>query len=247
MLELIVLLTLMLGGDFSNYEEAVTPEMYQQVYTLYEERYEEIQEANANLNKVRGNIFVGDDRFIDIDKDCNITDKENNFLVAEEGADLTWLKMTGLAEIEEIVKENKDVDEWTLVMNLGMYDFYSAYEYTELYNTLAEDYNICCVTVMPVDNEIDSFFSLNTNNLIMVDNDNIKMFNNCVNSYVSSYSRLTDKQSDKKVWMLSLYTMLETNGYTTDESGVLYDEETNKYVYDFISMCLDTYYLPCQP
>jgi hypothetical protein len=241
-----MLLALMLGADFSNASNVMTPEVVEQVQEMYEERYDEIQEANAELNKVYGNIFVGDKRFLDLDEDCEISDDEKNFVIADKDADYYWLRDEALDQIEDIVEEHSDIDEWTIVLNLGMNDWYDLAGYTNIYTDLAEKYNICCVNVMPIDNSIDSYTN-DDGEKIQTSNNRIKEFNSSISTFVTTQEQINEiKKNDKKVWLLTMYSLLESNGYTTEEDGISYNEDTNKYIYEFISMCLNTYYLPYQ-
>ena len=243
MLKLLMLLALMLGADFNNTNNVMKPEIVQQVQEIYAEKYEEIQEINQNSDITYGNIWVGDKRILDIDRDCNITDKENNFVVADKDADFDWLEDTGVKEINKIVSSNPDVDSWTIVLNCGLYDSYNAIRYTELYGRLASKYNICCVSLMPVTDDVAKYIN-DEDKEVSITNSDVKFFNSSISSFVQTETQLKDLYKHKDVWLLSLYSMLENTGYETGGDGISYDKDTNKYVYYFISMCLDIYYLP---
>lgn len=248
MAELLVLLMLMFGADFSNAENVLTPEYVEQVTTLYQERYEDIQEANVATGKTYAAIYVGDQRILDMEEYFHISEKENRYVVADAKADIYWLKDKAYPQIEEIRKEHPEVDEWTLVMNVGLNDFYNAVSYTEYYKTLLDDYNICVMNVMPIKDAIDGYFSEESKHYILVTNDNIKMYNNTVNGFVNDTVKTKDYK--KKIWLLATYNMVENKGYTfvekddTHTDVISYDKDTYEYVYNFVDACLDTYYLP---
>lgn len=132
-----------------------------------------------------GYIFVGDSRFVGMDNVCDIESiSDNYFVVAKESMGYNWLVNTAIDEIEDIVKENSDIEEWFLVCGLGVNDLYNVDKYCDYYSELSEDYNIVFVTVNPV--EYSKY----------VTNDNIEKFNKTLSSFdfvqVDTYSKLLE-------------------------------------------------------
>lgn len=105
---------------------------------------------SATPVKETGYIYLGDSRFVGMDKVCEVSEEDNTWVVAKVGEGLNWCKKTAVPEIAKIVEDNPDVDEWVLISGLGVNDTYNAKKYVEFYENL-DDMTIVLCSVNPVE------------------------------------------------------------------------------------------------
>lgn len=97
-----------------------------------------------------GYIYLGDSRFVGMEKVCEVSEEENVWVVAKVGKGLNWCKNTAMPTILSIVDENPDIDEWVLISGLGINDTYNADRYIQFYMEL-EGFDIVLCSVNPVE------------------------------------------------------------------------------------------------
>ena len=84
-------------------------------------------------------VFVGDSRTVGMKTAIyKCIDKDNEFFIAEAGEGYTWLKNTGLDGIKNTISSHSNIDDWTIVTNLGVNDLENAPKYVDTYKKLME-------------------------------------------------------------------------------------------------------------
>lgn len=155
-----------------------------------------------------GYIFVGDSRFVGMDKICNIESlSDNYFVVAKCSMGYDWLVSEALPQVKQIVYSNKSVDEWVLISGLGVNDYDNIERYCNLYSDLSSDFNIVCLSVNPVEHSD------------YITNEDIEFFNKTLST---SGFRFVDS-----------YSVLVEEGFSTVD-GLHYNDETYEKVFSII-------------
>lgn len=162
-----------------------------------------------------GYIYLGDSRFVGMNKYCNIDEEENTWVVAKVGQGLKWMKETALPEIEEIVNNNSDITEWFLITGLGVNDLGNIDKYIEVYDDL-DGFEIILVSVNPMEKSKADKWGYDYNGL----SPKIVKFN--------------EKLLETSYQYIDVYNDLIENGYKTVD-GLHYDKETYKYIYSIIN------------
>lgn len=169
----------------------------------------------AKVEKRIGYIYLGDSRFVGMNKYCNIDEEDDTWIVAEVGKGLNWMKKTAIPEIEDIVKDNPKVTDWVLITGLGVNDLYNIDKYIEEYDSL-EGFKIILVSINPMEKDKADKWGYDYNGL----SPKIIDFN--------------DRLQDTSYEYIDVYTSLIENGFTTVD-GLHYNEKTYKYIYDIIN------------
>lgn len=157
-----------------------------------------------------GTIFIGDSRFVGMDKAVDIESNDREFCVAKVGQGYVWFKNTALKKIEKIKKDNTSLTSWRYVVCLGVNDLGNIDKYLELYKEITkEDQNIqlILVSVNPV------------KNYPSITNSSIKKFN----------TKLSDAGYD----YIDTFSKMQKEGFTSTD-GLHYDNDTYKKIYSYI-------------
>ncbi len=157
-----------------------------------------------------GTIFIGDSRFVGMDKAVDIESHEREFCVAKVGQGYYWFKNTALKQIEKIRKENTALTKWRYVVCLGVNDLGNSKNYIEEYEELTgkdDSIQLVLVSVNPV------------KNYPSITNSQIKKFN--------------IKLSDAGYDYIDTFSVLQKKGFNSTD-GLHYDDETYKTIYDLI-------------
>ncbi len=171
-----------------------------------------LQDVNGmSLDENTGYIFVGDSRFVNMNDVCEISKKDNLFMVAKVGQGYSWFTQTALKQIKRIISSGL-YDKWKLIICLGINDLDSLNKYLEKYEELMEDYDITLVSVNPV------------NNYGKISNGTIEKFNKALKSLGLPY--------------INTYNVLMTTGYSTTD-GLHYSGDTTRKIYDSILLGLE--------
>ena len=173
------------------------------------ERLEKVQGLSPEHST--GYIFVGDSRFVNMNSVCEITDRENLFMVAKVGEGYSWFNSTALSQVKRIVS-SKLFGKWKLIICLGVNDLESIDKYKAKYNELKENYDITLVSVNP----ITKYGNLS--------NEKIVRFNSSLKEVELPY--------------IDTYNMLMTTGFSTTD-GLHYSADTTKKIYSGILLGLE--------
>lgn len=161
-----------------------------------------------------GYIYIGDSRFLYMDRSTNYSQAPNVWDVAVEGEGYCWLSTTGVAYVDNLKATNPQITTWYEIYGLGVNDLASIDYYVNFYKQRALKANVILVSVNPVGD---------TNR---ADNATIEAFNQRISQaglpYIDTYSYLT------KTW------------YSTYD-GVHYTADTDVYIYNTLSTAIDNY------
>ncbi|MCM1214966.1 MAG: hypothetical protein NC548_10645 [Lachnospiraceae bacterium] len=170
---------------------------------------------------VTGMIFVGDSRLNAMQECCDFTSLGNAWVIAKDKAGLSWLTNKGVQLISDIMSENPDIDEWTLVMLLGVNDTYNATKYIKLYQGF-DDVQVLCVSVNPVD--VDKC-------------DNYGYNGTLINSGIESFN---SKLLDSEFVYLDTNSLMKVSGFQTTD-GLHYTTETYETLFKLLELELQEY------
>ncbi|MBO6214905.1 MAG: SGNH/GDSL hydrolase family protein [Lachnospiraceae bacterium] len=173
------------------------------------ERLERV--AGLSPEHSTGYIFVGDSRFVNMNSVCEISDRENLFMVAKVGEGYSWFNSTGLSQVKRIVS-SRLFGKWKLIICLGVNDLENIDKYKAKYNELKENYDITLVSVNP----ITKYGNLS--------NEKIVRFNSSLKEVELPY--------------IDTYNMLLTTGFSTTD-GLHYSADTTKKIYSGILVGLE--------
>ena len=187
--------------------------------SLFPVEKSETQESNATKSgknaytaddETVGTIFIGDSRFVGMDKAVDIESKDRQFCVAKIGQGYYWFKNTALKKIEKIRKENTALTKWRYVVCLGVNDLGNSENYLKLYDELTssdDSIQLVLVSVNPV------------KNYPTITNSQIKKFN--------------VKLSDAGYDYIDTFSQLQKKGFQSTD-GLHYDNETYEVIYNLI-------------
>lgn len=177
------------------------------------------EELNERLDRMEGMmpekstgyIFVGDSRFVHMDRVCHISDADNLFMAAKVGAGYPWFSGTAVSQIKKITSSGL-FDKYRLIICMGVNDLEDIDRYKQKIDELKTDYDISLVSVNP----ITSYGTLS--------NERIESFN----------SKL--KESDLPY--IDTCRLLMLTGFTTTD-GLHYDADTSEKIFRGILMGLE--------
>ena len=167
-----------------------------------------------------GYIYLGDSRFVGMNKYIHIDEMENMFVVAKTGKGLSWLRNTAADKMEEIMESNADIDDWVIITGLGINDHWNAEKYIDYYDTM-DDVQLILVSVNPVEEDKCDAHGYDYGKL----SEGIIAFN--------------DKLMETDYQYIDVYTAMMEEGFSTVD-GVHYKKETYQFIFDTIKLYLDT-------
>lgn len=180
-----------------------------------------------NLDKI---IIIGDSRMEFINNKKNeLNIPKNIVFIAKSGAKISWLRESGLPELNKVIKKNKKYENH-VIFNLGVNDldsnidienlaseYYNAYKSIIKYN---KDISFYFLSVNPIDeNRIYTYFNINNKRT----NKKIEKFNKYFLNFIK-------KDNLKNIKYCDSYNNLEF--YLPD--GLHYDTETDKKIIEYI-------------
>lgn len=166
-----------------------------------------------------GYIYLGDSRFVGMNRYVHIDEMENTFVVAKTGEGLSWLRTTAAGKIEEIMESNADIDNWVIITGLGINDYWNAENYIDYYDTM-DDVQWILVSVNPVEKDKCAAHGYDYSKL----SEGITSFN--------------DQLMETDYQYIDVYTAMMGEGFSTVD-GVHYKKETYQFIYDTIKRYLD--------
>lgn len=159
-----------------------------------------------------GYIFIGDSRFVGMDKVCAISQDEDKFVIAKVGEGYDYLKNTAEFKAENIIASHPEFTNWKYIICLGVNDLGNIKKYQDEFGKIASNHDLTLVSVNPV-----AYHKTITNTAISTFNSNI--CNIAGAKYIDSYS------------------VLVNNGFMTAD-GVHYTKETYQDIYNIIRMAI---------
>jgi len=174
-----------------------------------EERLQAV--SGKYLKPDTGYIFVGDSRFVNMNDVCEISKRDNLFMVAKVGEGYSWFGDTALQQIKRIVSSGL-FDKWKIIICLGINDLGNIEKYVNKYESLRDEYDITLVSVNPV------------NNYGNLSNGQIEKFNSVLTELSFPY--------------IDTYHLLMSTGYATTD-GLHYSGDTTRKIYNGILLGLD--------
>lgn len=166
-----------------------------------------------------GYIYLGDSRFVGMNRYIHIDEMENTFVVAKVGKGLSWLENTAAGKIKEIMRSNADIDNWVIITGLGINDYWNAAKYIDYYDTM-DDVQLILVSVNPVEKDRCDTHGYDYGKL----SEGIASFN--------------DKLMETDYQYIDVYTSMMEEGFATVD-GVHYKKDTYQFIYDTIKLYLD--------
>lgn len=163
---------------------------------------------------VSGYIWLGDSRFVGMNNHIHMDEEDNNWVVAKVGQGLSWLEDTAQDEIDTIIEDNPQIDEWHIITNLGVNDYHNIGKYIDYYDSM-EDVDIILVSVNPV--EYSKY---------------IRCGGTC-KSIRRGISTFNEKLQETDYTYIDTYTDLQDNGFSTVD-GLHYTKSTYEYIYNAI-------------
>lgn len=167
-----------------------------------------------------GYIYLGDSRFVGMNKFIHMDEMDDTFVVAKVGQGLSWLKKTAIKDINLIMATEKDIDEWVIITGLGVNDLGNIDKYIDYYDSL-EDVTLILVSVNPVNKTKCDKYGYDYSGL----SKGMQTFNK--------------KLQETDYEYIDTYTELFDNGFSTVD-GVHYTESTYIQIYDIIEEYLDS-------
>ena len=166
-----------------------------------------------------GYIYLGDSRFVGMNKYIHIDEMENTFVVAKVGEGLSWLKNTAAGKIDEIMGNNTDIDNWVIITGLGINDYWNASKYIDYYDTM-DDVQLILVSVNPVEKDKCDAHGYDYGKLS------------------EGIITLNDRLMETGYRYIDVYSAMMDEGFSTID-GVHYKKETYQFIYDIIRLYLD--------
>ena len=156
-----------------------------------------------------GYTFLGDSRTVGMDSAVSLSDMDDVFVVAECGMGYDWMIETGLPEVQDIMKDHPEYEEWKLITNLGINDVCcSAGNYMEAYEELLDDITIYVVSVNPCKGTYKD-----------------------LNRYVVAFNK---ELKDSGFTYIDTWSVLNEEGFDSRD-GLHYDKETYKLIFNIIA------------
>lgn len=173
-----------------------------------------IKYASSKTKKktITGCIYIGDSRFVGMNDVCGIEDSKKTFVIAEIGKGYKWFESNALPKMKEIKKNNKSINNWKIVIGLGVNDLYNVNRYIKKYKSMAKKNNIIIVSVNPIEYHKS------------LSNADITKFNSKIKEI-------------KGIKYIDTYNYLISNGYKTTD-GLHYDNNTYKKVYKKVKLSI---------
>lgn len=158
-----------------------------------------------------GTIFIGDSRFVGMDTACNIDGHNDEYVVAETGKGLPWLKSTGIRQARALRRKYRKYDAWRYVICLGVNDLWDADDYVKYYKSLDEA-------------DMDNI------EIVLVSVNPVKSYPNITSDDIEDFN---DTIANAGFYYIDTYTVLDEEGFTTTD-GLHYDNKTYKKIYNTI-------------
>ena len=155
-LALAIILVTINTKDISGYKIVTSAKEYTYSNTIEVEipteiEHETIEDTNITIDdKIYGYIFIGDSRFVGMNTYYNIEDIPNNYVIAEVGEGYDYLINRALPKADNIMQSNTEVDDWKLIICLGINDLGNIENYISTYSKLAKQYKIIIISVNPI-------------------------------------------------------------------------------------------------
>lgn len=169
--------------------------------------------SNSSGEKKDYTLFIGDSRTVGM---CQSVDIGNNAeCIAEKSKGYPWLANEKLGEIKSKLTEHPNS---SVVINLGVNDYYNINNYIDLYNELSRSYPNAKFVIVSVTHVTDS------------QSPNIK------NKEIESFNNSLKNGLNKNITYCDIYSYIKDNYSTSD--GIHYDADAYEGIYNAIKKCL---------
>ena len=157
-----------------------------------------------------GTIWIGDSRFVGMDRACSVDNGKDSFVVAKVGKGLAWLQSEALPQAMEIRNSHPEIQSWRYVIGLGVNDLGRVSAYESAYDSImsSTDARVVFVSVNPVGEKSG------------IPESKVHSFNDMLRSLGADY--------------VDTCSVLEKEGFEADD-GVHYSYDTYRRVYRLIS------------
>lgn len=167
--------------------------------------------SSAEEETTEGYIFIGDSRFVGMNKCCSVDDLENTFVVAKVSEGYDWFITEALPKVYDIINTNDNINNWTLVLGLGINDLHNIDKYLSAYQDLGSEFNLVLVSVNPIEG------------CSSISNEDIRSFNNQLKSLGYDF--------------IDTNSYITSRGYSTTD-GIHYTSSTYKDIFTCICKSL---------
>ncbi|MBO6147745.1 MAG: hypothetical protein J6O55_00205 [Lachnospiraceae bacterium] len=188
-------------------EEDMTPEeaaAYEEEKVRVEDQLSEVE--NLKLDTNLGYIFVGDSRFVEMNRVLKISDQENCFMVAKIGEGYKWFSTDAIKQINRI-RATQLFPAWKLIICLGINDLGNLSNYLKKYGEMWGDYDITLVSVNPV-----------------------RQYGSITNSQIEDFNHQLKLMG---LPYIDTYQILMSTGFETTD-GLHYQTDTTRKIYNGI-------------
>lgn len=177
---------------------------YEMTPLMFTKKIDIMTLKNISINKFEKFIFVGDSRFVAMEK------FSDDLFICETGEGYNYL-IDNLDKIEDYYTENS-----LIIIGFGINDLNNIDLYINTINKLSDNYNMCFLTVNPIDEVKCKDFGYT------ITNNQIDLFNTKLVENLNSNVIILDTNSHLKQY-----------GFITDD-GIHYNNETYLNIYNYI-------------
>ena len=160
-----------------------------------------------------GYIYTGDSRIRRLNLTINMDKLEDTWVVCKSGMGYSWFVNNGLPQINDIIKNQTEIDNWVIVSAWGVNDLWNSDTYIKKYRKLLKNEWKGCklylMSVNPVNGSMTSKYS------------SIPYFN----SKIKAFSK-----EKKSIKYIETYSVMKRQGFSTID-GLHYTESTNRLIY----------------
>lgn len=200
---IILFMGLLITANNSSKKNELVKEYVTESDSLSDDYINENFVRKSNYDKF---IFFGDSRFVGM----QIFASADDSFIANVGMGYDYL----IQNLDNI--ENSYTDKSVIIVEFGINDLYNINKYIDKINELSEKYNICYLTIYPIDENKAK------NNGYSITNYDIDNFNEELKNGLNENISIIDTNN-----------YLKTIGYNTID-GIHYDDDTYKIIYDYI-------------
>lgn len=160
-----------------------------------------------------GYIYTGDSRIRRLNLTVRMDKLENTWVVCKSGMGYSWFVNEGLPQINDIMKNQTEIDNWVIVSAWGVNDLWNSDTYIRKYRKLLKNEwkgcNLYLMSVNPVNGSMTAKYS------------SIPYFNSKIKAFT---------EEKKSIKYIDTYSVMKRQGFRTID-GLHYTESTNRLIY----------------
>ncbi len=165
------------------------------------------------LSSHTGYIYTGDSRIRRLNLTVRMDKLDDTWVVCKSGMGYSWFVNEGLPQINDIIENEKQIDNWVIVSGWGVNDLWNSETYIKQYKRLLQNEWKGCrlylMSVNPVNGRAAAKYG------------GIPYFNNKLKAF---------SEENKKVEYIDTYSVMRRRGFKTID-GLHYTEATNRLIY----------------